>query len=209
MTSFQKWNIGHTYTTTIKRSSSPMRMSPRTSNKWLQWFSWDIYLLSKHFRYTISESDGMRSNTCHGSITNKYEKCILYANGQTWSPTFKAMMSDVHSDFITQSFPCNSRVHDPLFKRYFKSLPKCFTCLGRQSGGCRFKGNLKLFKGRFSHIWPIGCRTVDADTATVSFRYTTKEVPQFRQVFNRPITSEDINLKLVCHNDSLCLNQHW
>lgn len=116
--------------------------------------------------------------------------------------------------FVTQSLPCNTRLRCPIFKRYFKHLSRCFICVGRQNEGCRFKGNFKLFKVVCfppKTVWPIGCRTVDTDTATMFFRYTLKdsENPQFRQVFNRPITSEDIELKLVRPNGSLHFDCYW
>jgi hypothetical protein len=54
--------------------------------------------------------------------------------------------------------------------------------------------------------WPTGCRTIrqnDSDTGSprISFEYSGGEDPRFRQVFNRPITVEDIELKTVGYDD--------
>jgi len=103
---------------------------------------------------------------------------------------------------IVQKFVCNNRSKLP---KSFKNLPKCRDCLcGRASGGsCRFLGELlSVVYGTppFITLAPdffSGCRTLNEDTKEVSFRWGAEETVRRPQVFNRPITINDIELKAV------------
>ncbi|KIM74028.1 hypothetical protein PILCRDRAFT_714808 [Piloderma croceum F 1598] len=83
-----------------------------------------------------------------------------------------------------QDFACNNRVR---WKKltygrgaFLENLSKCASCKRGRGHACVF----------------LGCRVIDEQTQQISFRVKPDpQSPEYPQVFNRPITSTDIELK--------------
>ena len=132
------------------------------------------------------------------------------------APRFK--LPPVSMQRLSGSLPVvqNTTCNDRKLPSCFRSFLKCYICALRRPG-CRFKGmsfTNFCFLARTMIIkipcWLTGCRTIgknDTGSPTVSFEYSGGEAPRFRQVFNRPITVEDIELKTVRCDD--IHRSHW
>jgi len=102
---------------------------------------------------------------------------------------------------IVQRFSCNNCQLAKCFK-----ISKCVDCQGGGRGGCcqflgtvtRLLHNNTLLMSYRRPLWlGSGSRTFDQHTQSMSFYSKPDEAPRYPQVFNRPLTTSDIEQKAV------------
>jgi len=118
-----------------------------------------------------------------------------------------------------QDFACNNRVR---WKKltygrgaFLENLSKCASCQRGRGQACVFLGEPNNWNGScliYAHgglaLECSGYRVIDEQTQQISFRVKPDpQSPEYPQVFNRPITSTDIELKAV--RDSYGLTKEY